>query len=169
MPKPNNLVARVRARITPQNAMFLEHRARVTGKTKSCLINDALSASFSYEIDDERDAKILDRLDMMMRHNHRHSRDLNLQMESFSLFLQFFFTLSPEIPVVDSEARASRGVTVLNQYFDQLGARMKNGGKTFKHALSDILVSDDDFFRMDELKLLKTLKNKRLTAGVTDE
>ncbi len=169
MAKTDELVARVRARISTQNAMFLKHRMQDTGKTKSRLINDALSASFSYEIDDERDAKILDRLDMMTRHNHRQSRDLNLQMESFSLFLQFFFTLSPEIPAVDSEARAARGVIVLNQYFDQLGARMKSGGKTFKHALSDVLVSDEDFFRMDELKLLKTLKAKRLTAGAGDE
>lgn len=169
MAKADDLVARVRARITTQNAMFLKHRMNDTGKTKSRLINDALSASFTYEIDDARDAKILERLDMMMRHNHRHSRDLNLQMESFSLFLQFFFTLSPEIPVADSEARASRGVTVLNQYFDQLGARMKSGGKTFKHALADIFVPEEDFFKKDELLLLKTLKGKRLTTGNDDE
>jgi len=62
--------------------MFLADRARTSEKSKSRLINDALSASFSYEIDDERDGKILDRLDMMMRHNHRHSRDLNLQWTS---------------------------------------------------------------------------------------
>ena len=165
----DDLTARVRARISSQNAMFLADRARTSEKSKSRLINDALSASFSYEIDDERDAKILDRLDMMMRHNHRHSRDINLQMESFSLFLQFFFTLSPEIPVADSEARASRGVTVLNQYLDQLGVKMKSGGKTFKHALSDILISDEDFFKMDELKLLKAMKAKRLTSGAGDE
>lgn len=164
----DNLTARVRARISPQNAMFLADRARTSEKSKSRLINDALSASFSYEIDDERDGKILDRLDMMMRHNHRHSRDLNLQMESFALFLHFFFTLSPEIPVTDEDARAARGVTLLNQYLDQLGSKMKGGGKTFKHALSDILISDDDFFRMDELKLLKTLKSQRITSGAND-
>ena len=169
MARSDDLVARVRARISKQNEMFLKHRMQDTGKTQSRLINDALSASFSYEIDDQRDAKILDRLDMMMRHNHRLSRDLNLQMESFSLFLQFFFTLSPEIPVADSEARAARGVTVLNQYFDQLGVRMKSGGKTFKHALSDILVPEEDFFKMDELLLLKTLKSKRLGAGGSHE
>ncbi len=165
MAKADELVARVRARITTQNEMFLKHRMKDTGKTKSRLINDALSASFSYEVDDQRDAKIIERLDMMHRHNHRHSRDLNLQMESFSLFLQFFFTLSPEIAVADSDARASRGVTVLNQYFDQLGARMKGGGKTFKQALSDILVPEEDFFKLEELLLLKDLKSKRLPAG----
>jgi len=45
---------------------------------------------------------------------------------------------------------------------------MKGGGKTFKHALSDILISDDDFFRMDELKLLQTLKSQRITSGAND-
>lgn len=163
--KNRSLDARVRARISGQNAMFLDHRARQTGKSKSRIIDEALSASFSYEIDDERDARILERLDQMMRHNHRHSRDLNLHMESFSLFLQFFFTLSPEIPVIDQDARATRGVVLLNQYFDQLGAKMKSGGKTFKHALEDVLVSDEDFFRLDELKLLEKLQLNRIEHG----
>ena len=165
----DELDTRVRARISKRNATFLDHRSNVTGKTKSRLIEEALAASFSYEIDDIRDAKIIESLDLIERHNHRLARDLNLHMESFALFLQFFFTMSPQIAAEDSDARASKGVKLLNHFIDQLGGKMKKGGKTFKHALSDVLVSDDDFFRRDELKLLKSLKAKRLTPGDDDE
>jgi len=141
----NDLTARVRARITPANAALLDVRARAMGVTKSRVVNNAL-----------------ERLDTIIRHNHRSARDANLQSESFSLFLHFFFTMAPQFSGVDSDTRAARGVALMNQYIDKLGAKMKSGGKTFKHALSDVLISDEDFFRMDELKLLQGLQSKRL-------
>jgi len=45
---------------------------------------------------------------MMIRHNHRHSRDLNLHSETFALFLHFYFTMAPQISAADSEVRAAR-------------------------------------------------------------
>ena len=167
----NDLTARVRARITPANAALLDVRARAMGLTKSRVINNALSSCFTFEHDDHRDARILESLNTIIRHNHRSSRDANLQSESFSLFLHFFFTMAPQFSAVDSETRAARGVALMNQYIDQLGVKIKSGGKTFKHALSDVLTSDEDFFRLDELKLLQNLQSKRLAkagSGGTD-
>jgi hypothetical protein len=158
---PNDLTSRIRARITPENAALLDVRARALGKSNSRVINDALSASFTFEHDDQRDARILEKLEMMIRHNHRHSRDLNLHSETFALFLHFYFTMAPQISAADSEVRAARGVGLMNQFIDQLGAKMKMGGKTFKQALSDVLVSDQDFFRLDEIQLLQKLQKTR--------
>jgi len=157
----NDLTSRIRARITPENAALLDVRARALGKSNSRVINDALSASFTFEHDDQRDARILEKLEMMIRHNHRHSRDLNLHSETFALFLHFYFTMAPQISAADSEVRAARGVGLMNQFIDQLGAKMKMGGKTFKQALSDVLVSDQDFFRLDEIQLLQKLQKTR--------
>jgi len=150
---PNDLTSRIRARITPENAALLDVRARALGKSNSRVINDALSASFTFEHDDQRDARILEKLD--------HSRDLNLHSETFALFLHFYFTMAPQISAADSEVRAARGVGLMNQFIDQLGAKMKMGGKTFKQALSDVLVSDQDFFRLDEIQLLQKLQKTR--------
>jgi hypothetical protein len=161
---PNDLTSRIRARITPENAALLDVRARALGKSNSRVINDALSASFTFEHDDQRDARILEKLEMMIRHNHRHSRDLNLHSETFALFLHFYFTMAPQISAADSEVRAARGVGLMNQFIDQLGAKMKMGGKTFKQALSDVLVSDQDFFRLDEIQLLQKLQKTRKPA-----
>ena len=35
---------------------------------------------------------------------------------------------------------------------------MKNGGKTFKNALEDVLVTDEEFFKLEDLELLSVLK-----------
>jgi len=106
------------------------------------VINDALTACFTFEHDDQRDARILEKLEMMIRHNHRHSRDLNLHSETFALFLHFYFTMAPQISAADSEVRAARGVGLMNQFIDQLGAKMKMGG-------------------LEEIQLLEKLKQKR--------
>ena len=165
----DNLTSRIRARISPENAALLDVRARALGRSKSRVINDALKASFTFEHDDQRDARIIEKLEMMIRHNHRHSRDLNLHSETFALFLHFYFTMAPQISAVDRDVRAARGVGLMNQFIDQLGAKMRQGGKTFKHALSDVLVSDQDFFRLDEIELLKQLRGKRVSAPEKNE
>ncbi len=153
---------RIRGRISEDNWARLMAAAKRKDSSQSKIINNALSSYFSFEIDDRRDAQILERLDMMQRHNHRISRDINLLTESFSLYLQYFFTLAPHINASDKNARAARGVSDLNEFIDQLGLKMKSGGKTFKHALEDVLVSDTDFFRFDELELLKSLSVKKI-------
>ena len=165
----DNLTSRIRARISPENAALLDVRARATGKSNSRVINDALTACFTFEHDDQRDARILEKLEMMIRHNHRHSRDLNLHSETFALFLHFYFTMAPQISAADSEVRAARGVGLMNQFIDQLGVKMKMGGKTFKQALSDVLVSDQDFFRLEEIQLLEKLKQKRQPSSKAKE
>lgn len=165
----DNLTSRIRARISPENAALLDVRARALGRSKSRVINDALKASFTFEHDDQRDARIIEKLEMMIRHNHRHSRDLNLHSETFALFLHFYFTMAPQISAVDRDVRAARGVGLMNQFIDQLGAKMRQGGKTFKHALSDVLVSDQDFFRLDEIELLKQLQGKRVSTPENKE
>ena len=124
-------------------------------------INAALACYYSHERDDRRDSDIYDRLDLMLRHNHRHSRDMNLITETLSLFLQYFFTMAPNQNAGDNDLRAVMGVKLLNQFIDQLGLKMKNGGKTFKNALEDVLVTEDDFFRLEEIALLTALKKRK--------
>ena len=45
---------------------------------------------------------------------------------------------------------------------------MKNGGKTFKKALEDVLVTDEDFFKLEEIALISAL-NKKKSASPKQE
>jgi len=153
---------RVRARISEKNARHLEIQKRNTGITKSRIIDDALNARFSFELDDQRDARIIAQLNMMMRHDLRQARDLNFLMEVQALFLQYFFTLTPQPNVSNADVAAAKGVKGLNDFIDQLGGRMKSGGRTFKKALEDVLVSEEDFFKLEELELLRALSARKV-------
>lgn len=155
------LSRRIRGRINEENYKSLMAASRRKGNSQSKEINAALSSFYSYERDDRRDARLLERLDMMMRHNHRHSRDMNLLTEILALFLHYFFTMAPDQNAADQDARAARGVAVLNRFIDQLGQKMKSGGRTFKRALEDVLVTDEDFFKLEELELLRALKGDK--------
>jgi len=157
------LTRRVRGRITEENWKHLENASKRKGKSQSKEINAALGCYYSHERDDRRDNDIYERLDLMLRHNHRHSRDLNLISETLSLFIQYFFTMAPNQNAGEVDVRMAMGVKLLNQFIDQLGLKMKNGGKTFKNALEDVLVTDEDFFKLEEIELLTALKNGKST------
>lgn len=152
---------RIRARIPHELWVRFMASSQREGNSQSKILTSALASHFSYEIDDQRDARILERLDLMTRHYHRLNRDVNLFMETFSLYLQYYFTMSPRVPETEKDARASQGVVDLNQFIDRLGDRVQSGRSTFKDALDDVLISDEDFFRMDEINLLEALLKKR--------
>ena len=157
----NRLSRRIRGRVTEENWRHLMDASKRKGSSQSKEINAALACYYSLERDDRRDSDIYDRLDLMLRHNHRHSRDMNLVTEILSLFLQYFFTMAPNQNAGDMDVRAAMGVKLLNQFIDQLGQKMKSGGKTFKNALEDVLVTDDDFFKLEEVALLTALKKQK--------
>ena len=157
----DKLSRRIRGRITEDNWQHLTNASKRKGSSQSKEINAALACYYSHERDDRRDSDIYDRLDLMLRHNHRHSRDMNLITETLSLFLQYFFTMAPNQNAGDNDLRAVMGVKLLNQFIDQLGLKMKNGGKTFKNALEDVLVTEDDFFKLEEIALLTALKKQK--------
>lgn len=159
----NKLSRRIRGRITEENWKHLESASKRKGASQSKEINAALACYYSHERDDRRDSDIYERLDLMLRHNHRHSRDMNLISETLSLFLQYFFTMAPNQNAGDNDVRAVMGVKLLNQFIDQLGLKMKNGGKTFKNALQDVLVTDEDFFKLEEVALLTALSKRKST------
>lgn len=152
------LSKRIRGRITEENWKHLTNAAKRKGSSQSKEINKALACYYSHERDDRRDSDIYERLDLMLRHNHRHSRDMNLITETLSLFIQYFFTMAPNQNAGDVDVRKAMGVKLLNQFIDRLGLKMKNGGKTFKNALEDVLVTDEEFFKLEDLELLSALK-----------
>ena len=66
--------------------------------------------------------------------------------------------MAPNQNAGDVDLRKAMGVQLLNQFIDRLGLKMKNGGKTFKNALEDVLVTDEEFFKLEDLELLSALK-----------
>ncbi len=159
---------RIRSRISQENYDRLMAACRKPNMSLPIILDQCLSAFFSFELDDKRDANILKRLDLMTRHDNRHSRDITLVLEIFALYLQYFFTVMPDVKKADEDAKAASGVANFNNFVDLLGGRVKNNGRTFNKTLTDTLVSQDEFFTFDELALLKQFdkrSNKKKTKA----
>ena len=151
---------RIRSRISQENYDRLMAVCRKPNMSVPVVLDLCLSAYFSFELDDKRDANILKRLDLMTRHDNRHSRDITLVLEIFALYLQYFFTVMPDVKKADEDAKAASGVANFNNFVNLLGGRVKNNGRTFNKTLTDTLVSQDEFFTFDELALLKQFDKK---------
>ena len=151
---------RIRSRISQENYDRLMAACRKPNMSLPIILDQCLSAFFSFELDDKRDANILKRLDLMTRHDNRHSRDITLVLEIFALYLQYFFTVMPDVKQADKDAKAASGVANFNNFVDLLGGRVKKTGRTFNKSLTDVLVSQDEFFTHDELALLKQFDKK---------
>jgi len=101
------------------------------------ILDEALRAYFDGEVQDSRNTALLQRLELMSRHDHRQSRDIAIVQEALALFVQYFFTITPD---------------------------MKGGGRNIKNALQDVLVTDADFFTAEELERFGAAGTKKVTA-----
>lgn len=152
---------RIRPRISAENHMRLHDAAKKPDASLSLIVDKALSSYFSYERDDRRDAKLIRRLDLMTRHDYRHSRDLNMLTEAFSLFLRYFFSLAPDIRESEQDRRQAKGALHFNNFVDQLKTQMKLDGRIMKLALSDVMATEDQYFTKEELEVLAKLDGKK--------
>lgn len=168
------LTHRLRVRLSPSNFDKLSDAARKPKESRSLIIDRALKAYFSYELEDKRDANIIARLDLLSRHDARHTRDLNLVTETMSLFVLYYLTMTPEIQDADKQALADEGVLKFKLFVNRLGGYMKGGGRTLFRALEDILVGDEDFFTKEEIERFakaklgqrKSVQSKAPKSGV---
>ena len=157
------LTHRVRGRITEDNWRALKSAASRKGKSRDRLINAALSCYFSFERDDMRDARIILRLDILTRHLHRVHRDTHVLTEMQALLSHYFFTFAPQYGDKDQDVRAAQGVSLLNEYIDELGERMKGGPKSIKNILDKtITVPEEEFFTSEELENFAALSPKNI-------
>ena len=157
-----DLSQRIRGRITEDNWRALNSASSRKGKSRDRLINAALSCYFSFERDDMRDARIITRLDIMTRHFHQIHRDTQILIEMQALFVLYFFTLAPQYSAADQDARAAKGVSLLNDFIDELSKRMNDGSKAVKKALDrDVKITQDEFLTDKELEYFASLSSKK--------
>ncbi|WP_017930647.1 hypothetical protein [Robiginitomaculum antarcticum] len=155
---------RIRARISPYNHNRLTLLTRQSRHSQAQIVDKALTHYFRSNEDDVRDEAFLRRLDLMTRHDLRHSQDLRVLTEGFTLFMRYFLTVMPRVNDADRGSRASEGTQHFNVFVDRLADQMKGGGYTFKNALKDVLTTDNDFFTREEISRMK----KHQTIAVND-
>lgn len=155
---------RIRSRLSADIHERLILRAERPDMSVPKILDEALRAYFDGQVQDGRNTALLQRLELMSRHDHRQSRDIAIVQEALALFVQYFFTIMPDMVPADQDIRAAKGVAHFNDYLTELTARMKGGGKNIKNALQDVLVTDADFFTAEELERFGVADAKKVTA-----
>ena len=96
---------------------------------KSRLVNDALAAWLARRGTKEIDDLLKVRLDRMSREQERIGRDLQIVLESLSLFVRYQLTVTAPLPEADTAARAV-GRERFEAFVSQLGRQLASGKRT---------------------------------------
>ena len=155
-----SLKPQIRARIRPKTYESLLVLSRVSGQSQSKITDTALRKFLRAQETEAQDNALLRRLDHTTRQLYRLDRDVKLLTDAFTLYLQYFFTVIPEIPGSQSEVRAAQGVKHLHDFMDQFRGFVESGGASIKNAVEDLLVTENAFYSEEDLRQLKESEGK---------
>ncbi|HBI20138.1 CopG family transcriptional regulator [Sandaracinobacter neustonicus] len=112
--------------LEPRLADRLEELAARPGVARSDILVEALDAWLTRQGGHDLDERFGVRLDRMSRSLGRAERDIQVLLESLSLFVHYQFCLNAQIPEPDAAARAV-GRDRFQKFIDQIGRRMAAG------------------------------------------
>jgi hypothetical protein len=107
----------------------LEALAAKPGTNKSRLVNDALAAWLASRATAQVDTLLKLRLDRMSRELGRIARDVEVLLESLSLFVRYQLAVTAPLPEADSAARAI-GRDRFEAFVAQVGRQIAAGTRT---------------------------------------
>lgn len=113
----------------------LEALAAGPGANKSRLVNDAVASWLARRGTKEVDDLLKGRLDRMSREIAGARRDLEVLLESLSLFVRYQLTVTAPLPDADSAARAI-GRDRFEAFVAQVGRQLAAGSRTLGDAAS---------------------------------
>lgn len=107
----------------------LEALAASPGATKSGIVSDALAAYIARRGTKEVDDLLKLRLDRMSRDMHRIARDIEVLLETLSLFVRYQLSVTAPLPEADHAARAV-GRDRFEVFVAQVGRQIAGGKRS---------------------------------------
>lgn len=113
--------------IEPDHAKRLDQIAAHKGVSKSAVIAAALASFLSPNAADQREVAAGKRLDRLSRQFDRLERDQNILIETISLYVRYFLTVSVPIPESQQDAVRAQGRARYAQFIEQLARHLQRG------------------------------------------
>ncbi len=107
----------------------LDDLARKPGTNKSQIVSDALAAYLARKGTKEIDDLLKGRLDRISREIGHARRDIEVLLESLSLFVRYQLTVTAPLPEADKAAQAI-GRERFQRFVDQVGRQLASGRQT---------------------------------------
>ncbi len=118
----------------------LEALAASPGATKSGIVSDALAAYLARRGAKEVDELFKIRLDRMSRDLHRIARDIEVLLETLSLFVRYQLSVTAPLAEADHAARAV-GRERFEAFVAQVGRQLAAGSRSIGPAKDDGMAS----------------------------
>jgi hypothetical protein len=113
--------------IEPDHAKRLDQIAAQKGVSKSAVIAAALASFLSPDAADQREVATGKRLDRLSRQFDRLERDQNILIETVSLYVRYFLTVSVPVPESQQDAVRAQGRARYAQFVEQLARHLQRG------------------------------------------
>jgi predicted DNA-binding protein len=120
--------------------------AKRPGGNKSAIVEAALDRFLNPERDTSGDAALVRRLDRMSRQLDRLDRDLGIMAETLALYVRYYLTITPPLPVGDQDAAKALGRERFEMFVAQVGRRVASGGRLVAEVLDRVSTSNPDLF-----------------------
>ena len=105
----------------------LAQRAARLRQSKSLLAEAAITAFFTPDDADQREAAFARRLDLLTRQGERMERNLSVAVETLAVFIRFWLTVSTPPPETAQQATQAKGRERFESFLEALGRRLASG------------------------------------------
>jgi hypothetical protein len=120
--------------------------AKRPGANKSAIIDVALDRFLNPERDTSGDAALIRRLDRMNRQLDRIDRDLSITAETLALYIRYYLTITPPLPLPDQDAARALGRERFDLFVAQIGKRVASGARLVADVMDRVNTANPDLF-----------------------
>lgn len=109
------------------HAKRLAELATIKDVSKSAIVGAALASLLAAGDSERPDAVLLRRLDRLTRQLDKLERDQNILIETVSLYVRYYLSVTPPVPEGQQDAARAQGKARFQQFIEQLGRHLQRG------------------------------------------
>jgi hypothetical protein len=132
--------------IEHDHARRLHALAAMKGVSKSSLVAAALALFLANDGGDRREAALTRRLDQLTRQFGKLERDQNILIETVSLFIRYYLSVTVAVPEVHQDAARAQGKARFAQFVDQLARHLQRGNSLVRDVHEEVFPDESRFF-----------------------
>jgi hypothetical protein len=132
--------------IEHDHAQRLHALAVMKGVSKSSLVAAALALFLANDGGDRREAALTRRLDQLTRQFGKLERDQNILIETVSLFIRYYLSVTVAVPEAHQDAARAQGKARFAQFVDQLARHLQRGNSLVRDVHEEVFPDESRFF-----------------------